>query len=330
MVERLVANEKVEGSTPFARSIINMFKLNTLTIVLQKLLDNKDIRYFKKSFFYYIFFRLVRNFLKEDIIIKIYNFKVFGSINKGSTSHALLKKCEFGDYHELNTIKKFSKKKKIFLIDCGCNYGFYSFFTASLSQENIVISLEASQKVSNFFLRNLKLNNFDNISFINKAISNEDEKELFFNESMNDWESSLSHNQFKISKVSKVKSIKIDTILKTKRLENYYLFIKLDIEGHEIKVIEGALKSIEKFSPIIIIEFSKYIFDNKVNIDYLNHFLNSYDYEIYDTNNLKIKLNEILFKIKNLDKDHKTIGNYYLIKRSSILEKLFVNYDRTC
>ena len=76
--------------------------------------------------------------------------------------------------------------------------------------------------------------------------------------------------------------------------------------------------------------FSKHIFDNKVNIDYLNHFLNSYDYEIYDTNNLKIKLNEILFKIKNLDKDHKTIGNYYLIKRSSILEKLFVNYDRTC
>ena len=147
---------------------------------------------------------------------------------------------------------------------------------------------------------------------------------------MNDWESSLSHNQFKISKVSKVKSIKIDTILKTKKLENFYLFIKLDIEGHEIKAIEGALKSIEKFSPIIIIEFSKYIFDNKDNIDYLNHFLNSYDYEIYDINNLKIKLSEILLRITNLDKDHKTIGNYYLVKRSSILEKLFVNYDRTC
>ena len=36
----------------------------------------------------------------------------------------LLKKCEFGDYHELNTIKKISDNDKVLFLDCGCNYGF--------------------------------------------------------------------------------------------------------------------------------------------------------------------------------------------------------------
>ena len=111
MVERLVANEKVEGSTPFARSI-KMSKSKILTSLFQKFLNDRDIRRFKSNFFYYLLFRLIRNFLAYDLIIKIYNFKIFGSIKKNETSYFLLKKCEFGDYEELQTIKKLSENKK--------------------------------------------------------------------------------------------------------------------------------------------------------------------------------------------------------------------------
>ena len=98
-------------------------------------MKDKDIRNFKDNLIYYFVFRLLRNFLVQDIILKIYNFKVFGSINKNKTSYFLLKKCEFGDYHELNIIKKFSEKKKILFLDCGCNYGFYSLYVASLNKK---------------------------------------------------------------------------------------------------------------------------------------------------------------------------------------------------
>ena len=108
-------------------------------------------------------FRLIRNFLAHDLIIQIYNFKVFGSIIINKTSYFLIKKCNFNFYHELNTIKKISKNNKILLIDCGCNYGFYSLYTASLSQNNKIISIEASKSTSQDFLNNLKLNNFNNI-----------------------------------------------------------------------------------------------------------------------------------------------------------------------
>ena len=304
-----------------------MIKSKLITRIFQKFLINKDIRSLKNNIFYYIIFRIIRNFLSNDIIIKIYNFKVFGSIKKNLTSYFLLKKCEFGDYEEINTIKRLSNYKKIFLIDCGCNYGFYSFYTASISNKNNVVSIEASSKTSKEFLKNLELNNFKNIYFINKAVSNEDNQELNFNESLNDWESSLSHDNFKLKSVNKVQSIKIDTLAQSYNLDEYILLIKLDIEGNEMNAIDGALNTIEKFSPIIIIEFSKYIFDNTKNIVILEKFLKNYDYEIYDTKKNKVSLDEILDSINKLTKRYKTIGNYFLVKKLSNNYKLFKKND---
>ena len=304
-----------------------MIKSKLITSIFQKFLINKDIRSLKNNIFYYIIFRIIRNFLSDDIIIKIYNFKVFGSIKKNLTSYFLLKKCEFGDYQEINTIERLSNYKKIFLIDCGCNYGFYSFYTASISNKNNVVSIEASSKTSKEFLKNLELNNFKNIYFINKAVSNEDNQELNFNESLNDWESSLSHDNFKLKSVNKVQSIKIDTLAQSYTLDEYILLIKLDIEGNEMNAIDGALNTIKKFSPIIIIEFSKYIFENAKNIAILEKFLKNYDYEIYDTKKNKVSLDEILDSINKLTKRYKTIGNYFLVKKLSNNYKLFKKND---
>jgi FkbM family methyltransferase len=294
-----------------------VIKSKILTSIFQKYLNNKDIRIFKKNFFYFVIFRIIRNFLAKDLIIKIYNFKVFGSFKRNKTSYYLLKKCEFGDYHELSVIRKISKKSKTLLIDCGCNYGFYSFYTASLARENLVISIEASEKTSKEFLKNLKLNNFSNINFYNRAISNIDDKKISFNESENDWESSQTHNNFKIESIINVKTLKIDTLMKNYDFNKYQTIIKLDVEGNEIKVIQGGLEFIKNTSPLIIIEFSRYIFENLNNIDYLMKFLNNYDYSIYDTSKNKKNLGDILTKLNLLKKKFKTIGNYYLIKNSS-------------
>ena len=299
-----------------------MIKSKFITSIFQKNLVNRDIREFKKSLVYYYLFRLIRNFLSKDIILNIYNFKVYGSINKNKTSYFLLKKCEFGDYHELETIKKISNNSKILFLDCGCNYGFYSFYVASLSKQNKIISVEASKHTLDEFIKNLKLNNFLNIKIYNKVISNTDEKVITFNESEKDWESSITHQNYNFSHSSFVNSIKIDTIVRGYNLEKYKIIIKLDIEGNEMDGIKGSLELIEKSSPLIIIEFSKYIFNKKDNIEYLKNFLIRYDYSIYDTNNKKRGLDSILITLDNLNKRHQTIGNFYLIKNSSnILEE---------
>ena len=304
-----------------------MIKSNFLTSIFQEYLKKGDIRKLKNNYFYYVLFRLIRNFLAHDLILNIYNFKVYGSIKKNKTSYFLLKKCEFGDYHELGIIKKLSNKNKLLFIDCGCNYGFYSFYTASLSEKNNVISIEASKDTSNEFNKNLRLNNFKNINFLNKSVSNSDDENILFYESVNDWESSQTHNNFKFESELKVKSIKIDSLLKEYSLDKYVVIIKLDVEGNEINVIKGALGVIQRSDPIIIIEFSKYIFENKDNIDYLKYFLNKYDFSIYDTNCKKKKIEDILEMLNNLQKRYKTIGNFYLCKNSSNNLKAFLSND---
>ena len=304
-----------------------MIKSNFITSVFQKYLINKDIRNFKSKTTYYFIFRVIRKFLAKDIIVNIYNFKIFGSINKNKTSYFLLKKCEFGDQHELSTIKKFSSKNKILFIDCGCNYGFYSFYTASLSKKNLVFSVEASKKTSEEFLKNFKLNNFQNIKFKNNAISSIDNNNISFNESENDWESSQTHSNFDNYAVTKISTLKIDTLVKNVYLGDYLTMLKLDIEGNEMNALKGATEFIKNTSPFIIIEISKYIFDNKTNIEYLKNFLQNFNYSIYSIYKKKQKIEEIMNKLNNLKDKFKTIGNYYLIKNSSKTLEDFISNE---
>ena len=286
---------------------------NIITQYFQNFIKNKDIRNFQNNYYYYLLFRLVRKFLNSYLEVKIFNFKILASNKKNKTSHALLKKCDFDDQSELQLINLISKKRKIFLIDCGCNYGFYSFYTASLSKQNFVIAVEASITTAKDFEKNLKMNKFNNIILKKLAISNIDNMIVPFNESENDWESSLTHNEFDKKKIIKIKTQKIDTILKNKKIDDHFLFIKLDIEGNELQAIEGAKNTIKKFNPIIIIELSSYILKKNKNFDYLKFFLKEFDYNIYDTKKKLVSLNNIIKLIKKLDTQHKTIGNYYLI-----------------
>lgn len=305
-----------------------MDKSNLITRLLQKYLKNKDIKSLRGNFYYYLLFRLCRKFLNNNIEIRIGGFKIFASNNKNKTSYFLLKKCSFGDDHELKTIKKFSKLNKIYLLDCGANYGFYSFYTGSLSAENQIIAFEASINTSKEFKANLALNDFKNIKIENLAVADKENEILNFNESIKDWESSLTNNNFIKSNSLQIKTTKIDYFLKNENLDGYHLFIKLDIEGNEFDAIKGSLDTIQKYSPLIIIEFSKYNLDNnRDNLNFLEFFLEKFDYSIYTTSSNKIKTEKIIDLLENLDDSHQTIGNYYLIKNASKTESIFLENE---
>ena len=299
---------------------------NLFSRFLQKYLSNKDIRSFKENYFYYILYRIIRKFLRGNIKVKICNFFINASTNKNNMSNALLNKCYFGDEKILATIKKISDHKKIFLLDCGSNYGFYSFYIASLSPDNQVLAFEASPRTSNTFKANLELNNFKNIDHRNLAIHEISGKFVSFYESFNDWESSATHNNFKNNKMVTVETTTIDKGLLNKNLSNFSVVIKLDIEGNEFNAIQGGFEAIIKYEPLIIIELSRYNLNNKTyNFNFFRKFLNETKYKIYDDKFIQVNIETLIDKINNLDSSHQTIGNYLLFKDSSYIHRRLIN-----
>jgi FkbM family methyltransferase len=303
-----------------------MEKQNLLSKTLQKYIFNKDIRGFKGNFFYYIFYRIIRKFLKGNIKVQICNFSINASTNKNNMSNGLLNKCYFGDEKILAIIKKISDHKKIFLMDCGSNYGFYSFYVGSLSFGNQVLAFEASPKTFSAFKVNLELNNFKNIDCKNLAINEISGKFISFYESFNDWESSATHSNFKNNKMVVVETTTIDKELSNKNLSNFSIVIKLDIEGNEFNAIQGGFETILKYEPLIIIELSKYNLNNKTyNFDYFKKFLNDTKYKIYNDKLIQVNIETLIGEINNLDHSHQTIGNFILFKDSSYIHKTLAN-----
>ena len=303
-----------------------MEKQNFLSKVLQKYISNKDIREFKGNLFYYTFYRIIRKFLKGNIKVLICNFFINVSTNKKNMSNGLLNKCYFGDETILSVIKKTSDQKKVFLLDCGSNYGFYSFYVASLSLGNQVLAFEASPETFNSFKANLELNNFRNIDCRNLAISEVSGKFISFYESYNDWESSATHNKFKNNKIVNIETTTIDQELSKKDLSNFIVIIKLDIEGNEFNAIQGGKDTILKYEPLITIELSIYNFNNQnYNFNFFRKFLNDFKYKVYDDKFVPLSIETLIDRIGNLDRSHQTIGNYFLIKDLSYIYNKLLN-----
>ena len=193
-----------------------------------------------------------------------------------------------------------------------------------MSKKNIILAYEASSSTIKEFNKNLSLNNLQNISCKNLAISDENCGLINFNESINDWESSASHDSFNKKNISRIKTSTIDNELKDYDLKDFTLCIKLDIEGSEFQAIKGGLETIKKYAPIILIEISKYnINQMNSNFDFFSNFLLKNDYIIFDINQNEVKIEEIRKRITDVDKNHDTIGNFYLIKKNHQLTKIF-------
>jgi hypothetical protein len=106
------------------------------------------------------------------------------------------------------------------------------------------------------------------------------------------WGSSLS-TQF-LSK-SKSENILVDTITLDnffyKKIKRFPSLIKIDVEGHELEVLEGCSKLIKEYKPYFIFEYAKHFIYDSIKQDPID-FLTKRGYKFYDCSTYK-RINKI-------------------------------------
>lgn len=284
----------------------------------------------RKNFFYkkifYIFFCIFRHFLTKPIILNFKTFKILAYPQKFDYSRFLLTRGDLPDVSELNFIKKNIKNKKTLFIDCGCNFGSYSIPLAAYSKKCDVYAFDASRSIKKTFLRNLKLNNFKNISYHNLAVGDEN-KTVIFQEDIYDNVISSTGSGFVVDKLGrenlsyKIKMIRLDNFFSLLKLRKYeFILIKIDLEGHDIKAIYGTSNIIKETKTVIMFEFSKMIYNNDFKEKNFIDFCNKNNLIITDLQLKHISFKQLKNRLNSLDTSHQTCGNYL------IFDKKLINY----
>lgn len=214
---------------------------------------------------------------------------------------------------ELEIIERFSDKSKDAL-DIGVYRGVYSYKLAN--HYNLVHSFEPNPLLFPYLEKNLKMI-IKNINLYNIALSDKNgvtklklplrSKSIFKNniEELYQLGAATIHskNQFKEFKEVLVEMKKLDDI----RISNKIGFIKIDVEGHEMQVIQGAKNTIIMNMPVLLIEIEKK--HTKKPVEETINYIKKMGYDCFFVSNKK------LISIKYL-KDKKLENNYYFLPKN--------------
>ena len=136
--------------------------------------------------------------------------------------------------------------------DIGANIGWYSIFM-SKDLQNKIFAFEPVSKSYEILKKNIKLNKRKNIVANNFGLSNFNGSSEFFYDPKN--ATAASAKNILESDLDSIRCdfIQLDDYMQTNNLSSLDL-IKCDVEGGELNVIKGGLKSIQEHEPIIFIE----------------------------------------------------------------------------
>lgn len=170
-------------------------------------------------------------------------------------------------------------------IDVGCNIGTISIPLAKKRKDLKIYSIEASQRVYNYFVRNIELNKIKNITPIKAALLDREGVEMhFYSPDLKFGKGSFSRNF-----VSGGEPITTSTLSQIFNMYNIQSvnFLKVDVEGYESKVFQGAHEFL-KFNDVnILFEFADWAESTALNcqVGDAQALLKQLNYNLFDFDN---------------------------------------------
>lgn len=157
--------------------------------------------------------------------------------------------------HEPKSIAAFNPTQGDVVIDVGANIGKYSIYAGHLvGKEGKIISIEPSLEPSELLKKSIKENHLqDVVTLIHVAISNKNGKQkLYFSDTkpINSLLYQLSQNYVE------VQTLTLDSLVEKLKLKKVD-WMKVDVEGVEYEVLEGAKNTLKNNNVNLIIEILK-------------------------------------------------------------------------
>ena len=213
---------------------------------------------------------ILLRFVLPSLFIRKFFFNLFAlTLGKG---------FEFGSFvKEFKYIKPFLGNNVELLIDVGANYGAYTEELIENYPSSKIYLFEPQKYLYNFLKK--KYDGLDNIKVFNIALD-EINKEALLNKSFegDDNASIYKREQFNNSTSlrEKISCKRFDEIITDEKID----FVKIDVEGNEMKVLKGMEKIISKIR-VIQVEFGGTWIDSRFFYKDLFDFFKSKNFSLY-------------------------------------------------
>ncbi|MCL5126314.1 MAG: FkbM family methyltransferase [Deltaproteobacteria bacterium] len=152
---------------------------------------------------------------------------------------------------ELVVLEQFLKPGET-MVDVGANYGVYSLRASKLvGPRGRVFAFEPASKAFRYLQRNMRENSLENVSAFSLALSNQAGKaHLYLNQdpSRNSIASDLEGSDFE-----EIETNTLDAILADQGISRLH-FLKIDAEGADELVCQGARKTLAAYHPVVMFE----------------------------------------------------------------------------
>jgi FkbM family methyltransferase len=159
------------------------------------------------------------------------------------------------------------------IVDVGANIGIYAIPYAKRVKR--VIAFEPHPKTANMLEQSIRLNDLQNVSLIKKAVG-ESSFKAQYGLSVVPMNSGIT-TPHKVDSTIEVETVDLDTELAS---EDRVDWILVDVENFEVSVLKGAVKTLAKHSPKIIIEV------DHGNVRAVEHLLENQSYSILNLYNI--------------------------------------------
>lgn len=171
-----------------------------------------------------------------------------------------------------NSIKLINRiqKPEYTVLDIGANYGFISLALQSNIEKDLkIIAFEPHPEICEVFKKSIDENRIANIQIENVAVGNE-AKEVVLN--LYDQTSNILETGHQSLKTISVQQISMDDYISSNQLVPD--FIKIDVDGFELKILQGLKETILKHKPNMVVETN--------NDPEILNFFSSLNYQLYD------------------------------------------------